>query len=79
MKTNLTRKEKERFKIVNNIHPKEWTPLEEYDFYTLLGRQYLGNSTRKTKKYTQTQKKFYRDQGNYAILKANKIKKKHKL
>ena len=76
---NLTRNELNRFNEVNSIHPREQTPREKYDFYLLLGRRYLGNSTRKTNKYTQTQKKFYREQGEYAIKHADNLRKKYGL
>jgi len=76
---NLTRKETKRFNKVNSIHPREQTPREKYDFYFLLGRRYLGNSTRKTNKFTQTQKKFYREQGEYAIKHADNLRKKYGL
>lgn len=79
MKRNMTRKEHKRFDVLNAIHPSEQGPKEKYEFYLLLGKSYLGKSSRKTKKYTQNQKKFYRDQGNYAIKRANSIRKKYKL
>ena len=75
----MTRKEHRRFDELNLIHPKEQTPNEKYEFLVLLGKNYLGKSSRKTKKYTQNQKKFYRDQGNYATKRANNIRKKYKL
>lgn len=76
---NLTRNEINRFNKVNSIHPTQQTPREKYDFYLLLGRRYLGNSTRKTNKYTQTQKKFYSEQGEYAIKHADNLRKKYGL
>jgi hypothetical protein len=76
---NLTRKEIKRFNEVNSIHPRQQTPREKYDFYLLLGKRYLGNSTRKTNKYTRTQKKFYREQGEYAIKRADNLRKKYGL
>jgi hypothetical protein len=79
MKHNMTRKEHNRYDELNRIHPKEQTPNEKYEFYVLLGKSYLGKSSRKTKKYTQNQKKFYRDQGNYATKHANNLRKKYKL
>jgi hypothetical protein len=79
MTKNMTRKEKLKFEKLNAIHPRKQTPLEKYEFYLLLGKIYLGNANRKTKKYTQSQKKFNRDQGNYALKKAENIKKRYKL
>jgi len=78
-KKQMSRKNHEQFDKLNAIHPKNQTPKEKYEFFLLLGKTYLGKSSRKTKKYTQTQKKFYRDQGNYAINRANSIRKKYKL
>lgn len=78
-KKQMSRKNHEQFNKLNAIHPKNQTPKEKYEFYLLLGKSYLGKSSRKTKKYTQNQKKFYRDQGNYAIKRANSIRKKYKL
>jgi hypothetical protein len=78
-KKQMSRKNHEQFDKLNAIHPKNQTPKEKYEFFLLLGKSYLGKSSRKTKKYTQTQKKFYRDQGNYAINRANSIRKKYKL
>ena len=78
-KKQMSRKNHEQFNKLNAIHPKNQTPKEKYEFYLLLGKSYLGKSSRKTKKYTQNQKKFYRDQGNYAINRANSIRKKYKL
>ena len=79
MKHKMTRKEHKRFDEVNAIHPREQSPKEKYEFYLLLGKTYLGNSARKTRKYTQNQRKFYRDQGNYAIKHADNLRKKYKL
>ncbi len=42
-------------------------------------RKGVSKTNRKTKKYTQSQKKFNRDQGNYALKKAENIKKRYKL
>lgn len=79
MKKNMTQKEKIKFEKLNAIHPKKQTPLEKYEFYLLLGKIYLSKTNRKTKKYTQSQKKINRDQGNYALKKAENIKKRYKL
>jgi len=79
IKKNLTRKERGRLNKLNSIHPKDWKPNEEYEFYLLLGKKYLGDSTRKTKKYNQRQKRFYRNQGMFALRKSNKIKSKYQL
>ena len=61
-KKQMSRKNHEQFNKLNAIHPKNQTPKEKYEFFLLLGKTYLGKSSRKTKKYTQNQKKFYRDQ-----------------
>ena len=74
---NLTKEQQVRFDKLNLIHPKKKKPNEKYEFNLLLGKKYLYLSTRA--KYTQNQKKFYRDQGNYAIKHANNLRKKYKL
>jgi len=73
-KKRLTKKENNRFDKLNAINPKDLTPNEKYDFYLLLGRKYLGKATRKTKKYTRSQRRFYKIQGDLAIKKANNLK-----
>ena len=79
MKINMSKKEKERFDKLNSMNPNNWKPNEEYEFYLLLGKKYLGDANRKTKKYTQSGRAFYKEQGKLALMKAEKIKNKYKL
>jgi hypothetical protein len=78
-KKRLTKKENNRFDKLNAINVKDMTPNEKYEFYSLLGKKYLGKATRKTKKYTRSQRKFYKIQGELAIKKANNLKTRYKL
>lgn len=70
LRLRLTKKEKNRFDKLNAINSKDMTPNEKYEFYLLLGQKYLGKATRKTKKYTRSQRRFYKIQGELAIKKA---------
>ena len=79
IKKRLTKKESNRFDKLNAINPKDMTPNEKYEFYLLLGQEYLGKATRKTKKYTRSQRRFYKIQGELAIKKANNLKTRYKL
>jgi len=72
---NLTKAQQARFDKLNLIHPKKMKPNEKYEFNLLLGKKYLYLSTRA--KYTQTQKKFYKDQGKYLVKYAENIRKRH--
>jgi hypothetical protein len=74
---NLTKEQQARFDKLNLIHPKKLKPNEKYEFNLLLGKKYLYLST--CAKYTQTQKKFYRDQGKYFVKYAENIRKRHNL
>jgi hypothetical protein len=74
---NLTKEQQMRFYKLNLIHPKKLKPNEKYEFNLLLGKKYLYLSTRA--KYTQIQKKFYKDQGKYFVKFAENIRKHHKL
>ena len=71
----LTPRQKARFDALNLIHPTKLNPNEKYEFNLLLGKKYLHLSS--VKKYTQTQKKFYKDQGTYFIKYADNIRKRH--
>ncbi len=74
---NLTKEQQMRFEKLNIIHPKKMKSNEKYEFNLLLGKKYLYLSTRV--KYTQNQKKFYRDQGKYFLKYAENIRKRHNL
>ena len=74
---NLTKEQHARFDKLNLIHPKKMKPNEKYEFNLLLGKKYLYLSTRA--KYTQNQKKFYKDQGAYFVKFAENIRKRHNL
>ena len=74
---NLTKEQQAQFDKLNLIHPKKMKPNEKYEFNFILGKKYLYLSTRA--KYTQTQKKFYRDQGKYFVKYAENIRKRHNL
>lgn len=74
---NLTKEQQARFDKLNLIHPKKKKPNEKYEFNLILGKKYLYLSTRA--KYTQNQKKFYRDQGKYFVKYAENIRKRHNL
>lgn len=74
---NVTREQQERFDKLNLIHPKKMKPHEKYEFNLLLGKKYLYLSTRA--KYTQIQKKFYKEQGHYFVTYAENIRKRHNL
>jgi hypothetical protein len=76
---SLTKKEKDRFKKLNSIHPLHQTPHERYEFYLLLGKKYLSLSKSKSKTLKDRQKKFYKHQGAFAIDHANYLQKKYKL
>lgn len=73
---NLTKEQQARFDKLNLIHPKKMKPNEKYEFNLLLGKKYLYLSTRA--KYTQNQKKFYRDQGKYFVKYAENIRNSKK-
>ena len=62
---NLTKEEEKRFEKLNLIHPTKLKSNQKYEFNLLLGKKYLYLSS--LKKYTQNEKKFYRDQGNYFV------------
>ena len=70
---NLTKEQQARFDKLNLIHPKKMKSNEKYEFNLLLGKKYLYLSTRT--KYTQIQKKFYKDQGKYFVKYAENIRK----
>lgn len=74
---NLTKEQQTRFDKLNLIHPKKMKPNEKYEFNLLLGKKYLYLSTRA--KYTQNQKKFYKDQGKYFVKYAENIRKRYNL
>jgi hypothetical protein len=74
---NLTKEQQAQFDKLNLIHPKKMKPNEKYEFNLILGKKYLYLSTRA--KYTQNQKKFYRDQGAYFVKFAENIRKRHNL
>jgi hypothetical protein len=74
----MTKAEHERFDVLNKIHPKKRSPQENYEFYLLLGKGYLGEAYRKSKK-PQSDKVWRREQGYYALMKAGKIRAEHKL
>ena len=75
MYKNLTKAQQARFDKLNLIHPKKMKSNEKYEFNLLLGKKYLYLSTRT--KYTQIQKKFYKDQGKYFVKYAENIRKQH--
>ena len=54
----MTRKEHARFDVLNSIHPSEQAPKEKYEFYLLLGKSYLGKSSRKTKNIRKPKRNF---------------------
>jgi len=74
---NLTKEQQAQFDKLNRIHPKKMKLNEKYEFNLLLGKKYLYLSTRA--KYTQIQKKFYKDQGKYFVKYAENIRKRHNL
>jgi hypothetical protein len=74
---NLTREQEARYDKLNLIHPKKMKSHEKYEFNLLLGKKYLYLSTRA--KYTQNQKKFYKDQGKYFVNYAENIRRRHNL
>ena len=74
----MTKAEHARFDVLNKIHPKKRSPQENYEFYLLLGKGYLGEAYRKSKK-PQSDKVWRREQGDYALMKAAKIRAEHKL
>jgi len=74
----MTKAEHARFDLINKIHPSKWSPQESYEFYLLLGKRYLGDAYRKSKR-TADNKKFRRDQGYYALERAARIRAKYRL
>jgi len=60
LRKKITSEEKKRFKIINAKHPSTWTPEEEKEFNSYMGKSYFNLSLSKTK--TQSQKKLYRYQ-----------------
>jgi hypothetical protein len=74
---NITKEQEKRFEKLNSIHPTKLKPNEKYEFNLLLGKKYLYLSS--LKKYTQNQKKFYRDQGKYFLTYAENIRRRHNL
>jgi hypothetical protein len=74
---NITKEQEKQFEKLNSIHPTKLKPNEKYEFNLLLGKKYLYLSS--LKKYTQNEKKFYRDQGNYFVKYADNIRKRHAL
>ena len=62
VRKKITMEEKEKFKIINAKHPSTWTPDEEKQFNSYMGKYYFNQSLSITK--TQSQKKWYRDQAN---------------
>lgn len=74
---NITKDEEKRFEKLNVIHPTKLKPNEKYEFNFLLGKKYLYLSS--LKRYTQNEKKFYREQGNYFVNYAENIRRRHNL
>jgi hypothetical protein len=74
---NITKEEEKRFEKLNSIHPTKLKPNDKYEFNLLLGKKYLYLSC--LKRYTQTEKKFYRDQGHYFVKYAENIRRRHGL
>lgn len=74
---NITKEQEKRFEKLNSIHPTKLKPNEKYEFNLLLGKKYLYLSS--LKRYTQNEKKFYRDQGHYFVNHAENIRRRHNL
>lgn len=74
---NITKEQEKRFEKLNSIHPTKLKPNEKYEFNLLLGKKYLYLSS--LTRYTQNEKKFYRDQGHYFVNYAENIRRRHNL
>ena len=74
---NITKEQEKQFEKLNSIHPTKLKPNQKYEFNLLLGKKYLYLGS--LKRYTQNEKKFYRDQGNYFVKYAENIRMRHNL
>ena len=74
---NITKEQEKQFEKLNSIHPTKLKPNQKYEFNLLLGKKYLYLGS--LKRYTQNEKKFYRDQGNYFVKYAENIRRRHNL